>query len=170
MSGVLRAARAAGKLALDRTPEMLPVLKDAGVVDAGGAGFLLLLDSALHVVDGEPLPEPDESAGPSLEALEAVSLRHSEGAVDVSELRYEVMYFLDLADEHIQSFKEGWGEIGDSIVVVGGDGIWNCHVHTNAIGAAVEVALDLGGRPRKIRVTDLFEEVADEHEIGRAHV
>ena len=59
---VLRAARAAGKLALDNTPEQLPVLKDAGVVDAGGAGFLLLLDSALHVVDGEPLPiaEPDD--------------------------------------------------------------------------------------------------------------
>ena len=103
-----------------------------------------------------------------------MSLRHSDGAVDVSELRYEVMYFLDLADEHIQSFKEGWGEIGDSIVVVGGDGIWNCHVHTNDIGAAVEVALDLGGRPRKIRVTDLFEEVADEHahregELGVHH-
>ncbi|MFZ9482581.1 MAG: DAK2 domain-containing protein [Ilumatobacteraceae bacterium] len=161
--GVLRAARAAGKAALDRTPEMLPVLKDAGVVDAGGAGFLLLLDSALHVVDGEPLPEPDESAGPSLEQLEAVSLRHAESGVDVSELRYEVMYFLDLADALIEDFKQGWGEIGDSIVVVGGDGIWNCHVHTNDIGAAIEVALDLGGRPKNIRVTDLFEEVAEEH-------
>ncbi len=56
--GVLRAARDAGRVALDSTPELLPVLKDAGVVDAGGAGFLLLLDAALHVVDGEPLPEP----------------------------------------------------------------------------------------------------------------
>jgi dihydroxyacetone kinase-like predicted kinase len=46
---------------------------------------------------------------------------------------------------------------------VGGDGLWNCHVHTNDIGAAVEVALELGGRPRGIRVSDLFEEVADEH-------
>ena len=54
---VLAAARDAGRAALARTPELLPVLKDAGVVDAGGAGFLLLLDSALHVVDGEPLPE-----------------------------------------------------------------------------------------------------------------
>jgi len=161
--GVLRAARAAGQAALDRTPEMLPVLKDAGVVDAGGAGFMLLLDSALHVVDGEPLPEPDESAGPSLEQLEAVSLRHAESGVDVSELRYEVMYFLDLADARIDEFKQGWGAIGDSIVVVGGDGIWNCHVHTNDIGAAIEVALDLDGRPRNIRVTDLFEEVAEEH-------
>ena len=163
LAGVLHAARGAGKSALDRTPEMLPVLKDAGVVDAGGAGFLLLLDSALHVVDGVPLPEPDESVGPSAEQLETVAHRHTEGEVDVSELRYEVMYFLDLDDRHIQSFKEGWGAIGDSIVVVGGDGLWNCHVHTNDIGAAIEVALDLGGRPRTIRVTDLFEEVADEH-------
>lgn len=161
--GVLRAAKAAGKAALDRTPEMLPVLKDAGVVDAGGAGFLLLLDSALHVVDGEPLPEPDESAGPTLEQLEAVSVRHAAEGVDVSELRYEVMYFLDLPDTLIGDFKSGWGAIGDSIVVVGGEGIWNCHVHTNDIGAAIEVALDLGGRPRAIRVTDLFEEVAEEH-------
>ena len=163
LSGVLRAARAAGKLALDQTPEMLPVLKDAGVVDAGGAGFLLFLDSALHVVDGEPLPEPDESDGPTAEQLEAVAHRISaSGGVDVSELRYEVMYFLAIDDAKIGDFKRGWGEIGDSIVVVGGDGIWNCHVHTNDIGAAIEVPLQLGGVPSKIRVTDLFEEV-DEH-------
>ena len=74
---VLRAARAAGKEALDRTPELLPVLKDAGVVDAGGAGYLLLLDSALHVVDGSPLPEPDEGDGPTAAQLEAVSHRHA---------------------------------------------------------------------------------------------
>ena len=54
--GMLRAARSAGKTALDNTPELLPVLKDAGVVDAGGAGYLLFLDSALFVVDGDPLP------------------------------------------------------------------------------------------------------------------
>lgn len=161
----LRAARAAGKLALDNTPELLPVLKDAGVVDAGGAGYLLFLDSALHVIDGEPLPEPDEDDGPSAAQIEAVASRTSgvDGELDVSEQRYEVMYFMDLLDERIEEFKEGWGEIGDSIVVVGGDGIWNCHVHTNDIGAAIEVALDLDGRPKQIRVTDLFEEVAEEH-------
>jgi DAK2 domain fusion protein YloV len=161
---VLRAARAAGKTALDSTPDLLPVLKDAGVVDAGGAGYLLLLDSALHVVDGSPLPEPDEGAGPNAEQLELISHRHGavEGELDVSEQRYEVMYFLDLDDDRIDMFKKGWGAIGDSIVVVGGDGLWNCHVHTNDVGAAIEVALDLDGRPRTIRVTDLFEEVADE--------
>ncbi len=163
LAGVLRTARNAGRASLARTPDMLPVLKDAGVVDAGGAGFLLLLDSALHVVDGEPIPEPEDVDGPSVAQLEAVALRHSESGVDVSELRYEVMYFLHLDDGKIENFKHDWGEIGDSIVVVGGDGLWNCHVHTNDIGAAIEVAIDLGGRPKQIRVTDLFEEVADEH-------
>jgi uncharacterized protein len=169
--GMLRAARRAGKAALDNTPELLPVLKDAGVVDAGGAGFLLFLDAALFVVDGEPLPEPDEGDGPSAQQLELVAHRHAnDGAADVSELRYEVMYFLDLVDDNIQAFKESWGEIGDSIVVVGGDGLWNCHVHTNDIGAAIESALVLDGRPKQIRVTDLFEEMAEEHAVREAAI
>jgi DAK2 domain fusion protein YloV len=148
---------------------MLPVLKDAGVVDAGGAGFLLLLDSAIHVADGEAMPEPDNSEGPSVEQLEAVSLRHSgDGSVDVSELRYEVMYFLDLEDSRLSDFKTAWGSIGDSIVVVGGEGLYNCHIHTNDIGAAIEAPLLLSGRPRQIRVTDLFEEVAEEHAAREA--
>jgi uncharacterized protein len=161
---MLRDARNAGRKALDNTPELLPVLKDAGVVDAGGAGFLLFMDSALHVVDGEPLPEPIYSDGPSAEQLEKVALRTAnDGSVDVSELRYEVMFLLDLDDANLKIFKNAWGEIGDSIVVVGGDGLYNCHIHTNDIGAAVEAPLIVGGRPSKIRVTDLFEEMAEEH-------
>jgi len=165
---VVRAARAAGRVALDNTPEQLPVLKDAGVVDAGGAGFLLLLDSVLYVVDGEPLPEaePDDGTVGAVGAVfDAVAHRQATrpGELDVSEQRYEVMYFLELADDRIGDFRHAWGEIGDSIVVVGGDGLWNCHVHTNEIGASIESALDLGGRPKSIRVTDLFEEVDEEH-------
>ena len=169
--GMLRAARAAAKTALDNTPELLPVLKDAGVVDAGGAGYLLFLDAALHVVDGDPLPEPDEGDGPTAEQLELVSHRRAkDGWLDVSEQRYEVMYFVDLADVRIEEFKQSWGEIGDSIVVVGGDGLWNCHVHTNDIGAAIETALQLDGRPKQIRVTDLFEEMAEEHAVREASI
>ncbi|MFZ8936372.1 MAG: DAK2 domain-containing protein, partial [Ilumatobacteraceae bacterium] len=164
LAAMLRVARAAGQKALDNTPELLPVLKDAGVVDAGGAGFMLLLDSAIHIVDGEPLPEPTYDDGPSAEQLEKVALRHaSDGSVDVSELRYEVMFLLDLEDTKLKRFKNAWGEIGDSIVVVGGDGIYNCHIHTNDIGAAIEAPISIGGRPSKIRVTDLFEEVSEEH-------
>ena len=164
LADTLRRAREAGRDALARTPEMLPVLKDAGVVDAGGAGFLLFMDSLLHVVDDEPLPEPTVVAGPTSEQLDAVMARGAgDDVVDVSELRYEVMFLLNLDDAKQRDFMEAWGAIGDSIVVVGGDGLFNCHVHTNDIGAAIEAPLTLGGRPFNIRVTDLFEEVAEEH-------
>ena len=169
LAAMLRVARAAGRESLAKTPEMLPVLKDAGVVDAGGAGFLLFLDSALHVVDGEPLPEPENIAGPNTEQLIAVAKRGTgDGTVDVSELRYEVMFLLEIDDTKSRAFMQKWGEIGDSIVVVGGDGLYNCHVHTNDIGAAIEAPIALGGRPHQIRVTDLFEEVAEEHEKREA--
>ncbi len=164
LAAMLHVARAAGRKALANTPEQLPVLKDAGVVDAGGAGFMLLMDAALHVVDGEPLPEPSEASGPSQEQLDAVSHRAStSGEVDVSELRYEVMFLLNIEDAKSKEFMQAWGKIGDSIVVVGGDGLYNCHVHTNDIGAAIEAPLELGGKPFKIRVTDLFEEMEEEH-------
>jgi len=161
---MLRVARDAGREALANTPELLPVLKDAGVVDAGGAGFMLFIDSALHVVAGEALPEPDYVDGPSAEQLEAVSLRAgADGAVDVSELRYEVMFLLNISDSQHRAFMTAWGEIGDSIVVVGGEGLYNCHIHTNDIGAAIEAPLKLDGKPFNIRVTDLFEEMEEEH-------
>ena len=162
--GMLRVARDAGRAALANTPELLPVLKDAGVVDAGGAGFMLFIDSALHVVAGDALPEPEDVAGPSAEQLEAVSLRAgADGAVDVSELRYEVMFLLNLDDSQHRAFMTAWGEIGDSIVVVGGEDLYNCHIHTNDIGAAIEAPLKLDGKPFNIRVTDLFEEMEEEH-------
>ncbi len=164
LAGVVRAARDAGRAALETTPDLLPVLKEAGVVDAGGAGYLLLLDAALHVIDGEPLPE-----APPQGSREAAAVR-TDAELATGDTRYEVMFFCDLLDDRIEALKQGWGAIGDSIVVVGGDGIWNCHVHTNDIGAAIEVALDLDGRPRQIRVTDLFEEIAAEHVVREAQL
>jgi DAK2 domain fusion protein YloV len=163
LTGVLEAAAEAARAAVARTPELLPVLAQAGVVDAGGKGFTLLLDAFLHVVDGRPLPEP-EAGGTIPEIVEA----HLAGT-DVAGLRYEVMFFLDAADEHIDAFKRTWGAIGDSIVVVGGDGIWNCHVHTNDIGAAVEAGIE-AGRPHEIRITDLFDQVEEQEDWVRHHV
>ena len=68
---------------------------------------------------------------------------------------------LDATDATISGFKEAWAAAGDSIVIVGGDGLWNCHIHTNDIGAAIEAGID-AGRPHHIRVTDLIEEVEEE--------
>ena len=77
------------------------------------------------------------------------------------------MYLLEATDGTIPAFKDVWAGIGDSIVVVGGDGLWNCHIHTDDIGAAVEAALDCG-RPRNIRVTDLLEQVEEERWVRDA--
>ena len=186
--------KTAGQESLDRTPELLEVLAEAGVVDAGGAGLVLLWDAVLWVVDGRELPEPPEelpgvvgvegaegasvgraavhgavaggattglaggAAAVGAAASGVVAGHAGAGAVDAGEQRYEVMYFLETPDEDISSFREAWGGIGDSIVVVGGDGLWNCHIHTNDIGAAIEAGIEVG-RPRQIRITDLFEQV-----------
>ena len=160
---VLEAAQAQGADALIRTPDMLPVLKEAGVVDAGGAGFLLFLDALLHQVDGRALPEPVEVEGPSYS--EPLTGHGEHGGV--ADLRYEVMYFLEAPDEAIPAFRDVWAGIGDSIVVVGGEGIWNCHIHTDDIGASIEAAIDIG-TPRKIRVTDLIEQVEEERWVRDA--
>jgi len=151
----------AGKTSLANTPELLQVLKDAGVVDAGGAGLLLLLDALLHVIDGRPLPAPPEVERAVAEAPTARPDMHSGSVAD---LRYEVMFFLEAADDRIESFKTAWTEVGDSIVVVGGDGLWNCHIHSNDIGACIEAGIEVG-RPKQIRVTDLFEEMEHLDEI-----
>jgi DAK2 domain fusion protein YloV len=162
---VAEAARAEAERSLARTPELLPVLAESGVVDAGGTGYVLLLDALLHVIDGRPLPEPVAGAGvldgEAAAALAEVHAHADHGDHDISDLRYEVMYFLDAPDESIDGFKQAWAALGDSIVVVGGDGIWNCHVHTDDIGAAVEAGIAVG-RPHRIRVTDLLDEVAVE--------
>jgi uncharacterized protein len=161
--GLLEVGAQAARDAVARTPDLLPVLREAGVVDAGGKGLTLLLDALLEVVDGRPIPEPEFVDTPASVAA------HLSGDDDVSGLRYEVMYLLDAPDETITGFREAWAAIGDSIVVVGGEGIWNCHVHTNDIGAAVEAGID-AGRPHLIRITDLMEQVEEERWVREAEV
>ncbi len=153
----VRAARLSAREALAHTPEQLAVLKQAGVVDAGGAGLVLFFDALCTVVAQDPVPEAP--------ALESIVVHVDDRAVTsghgVADLRYEVMYFLDADDAKMHAFRDVWAGIGDSIVIVGGDGLYNCHIHTDEIGAAIEAALD-AGRPREIRITDLSEQIVEE--------
>ena len=158
---VVEEALAEGEAALERTPEQLIVLREAGVVDAGGAGVLLLLHAILHVLDGRALPVAENST--QIASATIGEQRHDE----ISELRYEVMYLLNAPDEAVEGFKNVWAGLGDSIVVVGGDGLWNCHIHTDAIGPAIEAGIEVG-RPQRIRVTDLAEEVMEERWVREA--
>jgi hypothetical protein len=145
--------------ALDRTPDMLPVLAQAGVVDAGGAGVVLLLAAFVADQTGEQVSLPDRVLRMSadLDALESAP------RPEVANLRYEVMFFLDTSDDDIPEFRRRWAELGDSVVVVGGGGEWNCHIHTDQIGPSIEVGV-VFGRPRDIRVTDLAEQSSERHD------
>lgn len=149
----------AGRASLDRTPELLPQLARANVVDAGGAGFLLFLDALATAMDGRPLPDPppvDPTAGVGAAVAGADDPHGVDDDADGT--RYEVMFFLETDDDRIGEFRSAWEALGDSIVVVGGDGLWNCHIHSNDIGGSIEAGIGVG-RPFDIRVTDLFEQV-----------
>ncbi|MDE0162068.1 MAG: DAK2 domain-containing protein [Acidimicrobiaceae bacterium] len=160
LTEVFDAARDRGYDALERTPQMLAVLAEAGVVDAGGAGLLLLFDACLAEIDGRPMPEaPEPPAPPAPVAGADVPAEES----SIADLRYEVMFLLDAPDPSVDGFKAAWQRIGDSIVVVGGDGIWNCHIHTDDIGAAIEAGIAVG-RPHRIQVTDLLDQAAEHSE------
>ena len=144
---------------LEKTPELLPVLKEAGVVDAGGAGFLLLLVAFLEEVTGEDVSLP--------EAIFAAATARLVGPADqeghsIADLRYEVMYLLHSDDPAAgDRLRDTWASLGESIVVVGDRGTWNCHIHTDVIGPVLEAGIALG-RPERIKITDLLEQAADE--------
>ncbi len=150
---VLEAARLGAAEALARTPEQLPVLAEAGVVDAGGRGFVLMLDALLTVADGRALPAAPPDGAPGV----ASPFGDGGPAEGPDANRYEVMFLLDAPEAAIERFKAAWDALGESIVVVGGGRLWNCHVHTDDIGAAIEAGLE-AGRPHRIRVTDLREQ------------
>jgi hypothetical protein len=146
--------------ALQSTPDLLPVLKEAGVVDAGGAGFLLLLVAFLEEVTGEDVVLPEaifRAAAAQLIPSSSVDPDHS-----VALLRYEVMFLLHADDPDAgDRLRDSWADMGDSVVVVGSGGVWNCHIHTDDIGPAVEAGIALG-RPERIKITDLLDQAAEE--------
>ncbi|MGB7104814.1 MAG: DAK2 domain-containing protein, partial [Acidimicrobiales bacterium] len=158
---LVRGARDAAKEALEKTPEQLDVLKQAGVVDSGGAGLVLFFDALCYVVGHDELP-----VAPSVDSIDVHVHEELRDDAALSE-RYEVMYILEADDNKMHAFREVWAGLGDSIVIVGGDGLYNCHIHTDDVGAAIEASFD-AGRPRDIRVTDLAEQVIEERWVREA--
>lgn len=157
LAGLLRRTYDRAEVSLQNTPELLPVLKEAGVVDAGGAGLLLLMAAFLEEVTGEETVLPAEI----FRAVAGVIVEEAGGEHDISGLRYEVMYFLEAEQDALAVFKREWMEIGDSIVVVGGDGTYNCHIHTDDIGEALEAGIR-AGRPFRLQITDLLDQADTE--------
>ncbi|MFD4205071.1 DAK2 domain-containing protein [Micromonospora tulbaghiae] len=154
LRAVARAAAEAAAHALARTPEQLPELARAGVVDAGGRGLCLLLDALVAVVTGEspgqPAPAPPARRAPVTAVRESGSDAYA----------YEVQYLLDATDEAVTRLRAELDALGDSLAIVGdGAGTWNVHVHVNDIGAAVEAGV-VAGRPHRISVTRFADQGA----------
>lgn len=186
---VARAAAAAGAAAVDRglvavaedaldaatealraTTAQLPALERAGVVDAGAAGYLLLLEALARVVhqDGTHVGErmevfADDSmrrredwsqVGGVVEPIGATGgAPTGEGDFVLGGPAYEVMYLLrDTDEERVATLTSTLDGLGDSLLVVGGPDLWNVHVHVDDVGAAVEAGID-AGRPYRVRVT-----------------
>ncbi len=158
---VFTAAAAAARTALARTPEQLAVLAQAGVVDAGGRGLTVVLDAVETTATGRrPMPWTTP-IGTHLIPVAAAAVPGDDLTEDGP--GYEVMYLLDVGaeveDERIGELRRTLAGLGDSLVVVGGDGLWNVHVHVDDVGAAIEAGI-AAGRPHRIRVTHFAEQVA----------
>ncbi|MBA2774083.1 MAG: DAK2 domain-containing protein [Nocardioidaceae bacterium] len=152
MGFVVRAAALAAREALERTPDQLEVLAMAGVVDAGGRGLCVIFDAAEEALTGaRPPARPRRRTTP----LPSPSLPTGDLSPDGP--AYEVMYLLDADDSSIATMRSKLAPLGDSLVVVGGDGLWNVHVHVDDVGAAVEAGIE-AGRPYRVRVTHFAEQ------------
>jgi DAK2 domain fusion protein YloV len=148
LAGVVRAAAAAAHQALAKTTEQLPVLAEAGVVDAGGAGCVVMLDALVSAVCGlEAPPLPTAVVGPIPRVQRCPQLA-------VGGPAFEVMYLLTVDDERVDTVRSMLANLGDSLVVVGGSKLWHVHLHTDDPGGAIEVGVRVGV-PHRIRIIHL---------------
>ena len=124
-----------GEEAVERTPQLLSVLREAGVVDAGGAGLLELVRGVAAAVSGQDIPEP----APVLEPV-AVEAIHQE----LSEFRYCTTFVVEGEGLDAGAFEAQLERLGDSLLVVGDPSALKIHVHTDDPGAALAVGTAAG--------------------------
>jgi DAK2 domain fusion protein YloV len=179
---VTTAARAARE-ALASTCGQLEVLAARGVVDAGAAGLCVLLDALAAAVTGVrpeafEVPSPAARSGAARSgAVPAGAVRYGEAASPAgpaaglagtyrpSSFGYEVTYLLEAPPAPVRQLRERLDVLGDSLVIVGGEDLWNVHVHVADAGSAIEAGLR-AGRPRRITVTWLGTEAGNGHGAG----
>jgi DAK2 domain fusion protein YloV len=174
LARVAKAAATGAAEALARTPDQLPALARAGVVDAGGRGLVVLLDALVEVITGQAAPEPPTFAPHDQDR----SVVRETGS---PEFAYEVQFLLDATEPAVDGLTATLGALGDSLVVVGagqagavdaaGQAVatWNVHVHVNDVGAAIEAAVE-AGHPHRISVTHFVaEQISKRGQAGDQH-
>ena len=143
-----------GEDALARTPDQLQVLKDAGVVDAGGAGLVELVRGVASAVTGEPIPEP-----PPIEE----HLSHDAIHQELSQFRYCTVFLIEGQDLDREALEEKLEQLGDSLLVVGDPSAIKVHVHTDDPGAALSIGTDVGTIDR-IEIANMHEQTLEREE------
>ncbi|MFC9704694.1 MULTISPECIES: DAK2 domain-containing protein [Streptomyces] len=145
------------RTALATTRAQLDVLTRAGVVDAGGQGLVTVLGALVETVTGRTPLRPET---PAHGVVAPAAPLAAEDCGTEGGPAYEVIYLLEAEDAAVELLRSRLDALGESLVVVGGDGLWNVHVHVDDAGAAVEAGVE-AGRPHRIRVTHFASTVPE---------
>jgi hypothetical protein len=143
-----------GEEAVARTPEQLAVLREAGVVDAGGAGLLEIVRGLAAAVSGEPLPE----APPRQEELNVEAIHQ-----ELSRYRYCTTFLIEGDDLDADAIESELAQLGDSLLVVGDPEALKVHVHTDEPGRALAVGTARGVIDR-VEIANMHEQTVQREE------
>jgi fatty acid kinase len=124
----------AARSSVVKTPTLLPVLKEAGVVDAGGQGFLVFLEGALKFLNGESIEQP--AAGHGAQALENISREQGWG--------FDIQFHIRGANLDVDAIRGKISSMGESALIVGDPSIVKVHVHAPSPGAILDYGVSLG--------------------------
>lgn len=138
-----------GHKSLNRTPDLLPVLKEAGVVDAGGSGLMYLLEGAFKYLSGDnSILQDEDSISASTQKVSEHEHDHAAHSTADIKFGYCTEFILSSTSENPEriekDLKEYFSSAGDSLIVVGESDIFKVHVHTNNPGLVLEKALEYG--------------------------
>jgi len=163
LARVVRTAVRAADEAVLATREQNEKNRRAGVVDAGGRGIAVIVAAMDTAMTGR---RPAAAEGLRIPAPDAATTASFGADLVAGGPAYEVMYLLEAPDAAIADLRSSLAGLGDSLLVVGGDGLWNVHVHVDDVGAAVERGIEVG-RPFRLRITHFADQVSAEPRQAR---
>ena len=157
-----------GEKVLAATPDMLPVLKEAGVVDSGGQGLIVVLKGAYAAYAGKPVEAPKTAQDAAVKPAAKTDVKRPEGDIKFG---YCTEFIVNLAnpvsDKEVDRFKDFLESMGDSIVCVPDDDFIKIHVHTNDPGKVLQKGLSYGELSR-IKIDNMREEHREMLELEKS--
>ena len=166
---VMEAFTAEAKASLDRTPDLLPVLKEVGVVDSGGQGLLFVYEGLLASLKGEPLTEKNDA---TLDDLINAEHHRAQDFMNTEDIEFgyctEIMVRLEDGKEPFneEQFRQELSPLGDSLLVISDEEIAKVHIHSEQPGSVLSIGQKYGSL-MKIKVDNMREQhsaiVGEEH-------